>query len=41
MKYAYKGIQSIVGKFDGTKNNWKKEIIDDFHLIYKDLNICE
>lgn len=48
-KYLYKGtenakntvVRQFIGEDNDAVNKWEKEIIDDFHLIYKDLNICE
>lgn len=47
-KYLYKKIENIkngaansLSEDNDAVDNWEKEIIDDFHLIYKDLNICE
>ena len=28
-------------EFIGLKDKYKKEIIEDFHLIYEDLALCE
>jgi|GEM_PF-2446386 len=42
-KYGHKFAEWAKSKVTGDKfnNTWEKEIIDDFHLIYKDLKICE
>ena len=48
-KYLYKKseafknkvLEFLAGKDSKNTNKWEKEIIDDFHLVYKDLNICE
>lgn len=48
-KYLYKKWEALknkaaevfIGSDNKNTNKWEQEIIDDFHLVYKDLNICE
>ena len=39
-KYITRGFGKAK-EYIGLKDNYKKEIIDDFHLIYEDLALCE
>lgn len=47
-KYLYKKVEEVKNSVanslwedNDAVDNWQQGIIDDFHLIYKDLNICE
>ena len=39
-KYITRGFGKVK-EYIGLKDNYKKEIINDFHLIYEDLALCE